>query len=135
MSLNLFEFVFILSFNLFWFPLNFPIIFFFSPLEEGTILSRGRWLSMGAGSHHVFSSSFQAPTAELILQCGPVCFPRELRKNWNGRTWRRQDQGWCCACWSVCPSAPVLSYSLQTEPPSCSGPHAPPFLRESCPHH
>lgn len=28
MSLNLFEFVFILSFNLFWFSLNFPIVFF-----------------------------------------------------------------------------------------------------------
>lgn len=47
MSLNLFEFVFILSFNLFWFPLNFPIIFFFFPFgrrhnpEPGQVVERG----------------------------------------------------------------------------------------------
>lgn len=134
MSSHLFEFVFILSFKFILFFSKFLDHFF--PSEECKILSWGRGLGGWAvGSHSVFSSSFHAPMAELELQCGPVCFPSELRKSRNGGTWWRWGRCWCGACLSVCPSATVLSCSLQTEPPSRSVPVPPPSFRESCPHH
>ena len=79
--------------------------------------------------------------AELELEHGPVCFPSQLRNNYNnchlqigepgGVEMVLVEQAWL----SAYPSAIIPSYSLQTEPHFCLGTHDPPPFRESCLHH